>query len=167
MRRLRPLVSVFFAIVSDLIQFMRSTLRPRTSLVAENLFLRKQLAFYGEDKIKPRPLTDAARWSLVLWSRVFDCWSAGIEKAFGYSGAVSLPADHLSPGDSRIDCTHGSGEPNLGPTAGWPPSSRSSWVFCSPRALSASTGHGNQRIAEGEALPRSAGGLSRAITLTR
>ena len=43
MRRLRPLVSVLFAIVSDLTHFLRSTLR----LVVENLFLRKQLAFYG------------------------------------------------------------------------------------------------------------------------
>ena len=40
--------------------------------MAENLFLRKQLAFYGEHKIRPRPLTDAARLSLVLWSRMFD-----------------------------------------------------------------------------------------------
>ena len=40
--------------------------------MAENLFLRKQLAFYGEHKIRPRPLTDAARLSLVLWSRIFD-----------------------------------------------------------------------------------------------
>jgi len=47
MRRLRPLVSVLFAIVSDLTHFLRSTLRSRNRLVAENLFLRKQLAFYG------------------------------------------------------------------------------------------------------------------------
>jgi hypothetical protein len=41
-------------------------------LVAENLFLRKQLVFYREHQIRPRPLTDAARLSLVLWSRLCD-----------------------------------------------------------------------------------------------
>src|SRR5215469_17255985 len=72
MRRFGPLLSVFVAIVFDLTQFLRSNLRSRTSLVAENLFLRKQLAFYAEHKIRPRPLSDAARWSLVLWSRPFE-----------------------------------------------------------------------------------------------
>jgi hypothetical protein len=36
-------------------------------LIAENLFLRKQLAFYQEHKLNPQPLTDAAHWALVLW----------------------------------------------------------------------------------------------------
>jgi putative transposase len=40
--------------------------------MAENLFLRKQLAFYREHKIIPRPLTDAARLSLVFWSRLLE-----------------------------------------------------------------------------------------------
>ncbi|MGA8151170.1 MAG: helix-turn-helix domain-containing protein [Terriglobales bacterium] len=51
---------------------MRLTLRSRTALAAENLFLRKQLAFYCERKIKHRPLTDAARLSLVFWSRLLE-----------------------------------------------------------------------------------------------
>src|SRR5215472_15657556 len=38
-------------------------------LIAENLFLRKQLGFYQEHQIKPRRMTDAARLSLVFWSR--------------------------------------------------------------------------------------------------
>jgi transposase InsO family protein len=46
--------------------------RSHSVLVAENLFLRKQLAFYQERKIAPRRLTDAARLSLVVWSRLFD-----------------------------------------------------------------------------------------------
>jgi len=41
-------------------------------LVAENLFLRKQLAFYKEHKMQPQRLTDAARYTLVVWSRMFD-----------------------------------------------------------------------------------------------
>jgi hypothetical protein len=34
-----------------------------SSPVAEDLFVRKQLAFYQERKVKPRRLTDSARFS--------------------------------------------------------------------------------------------------------
>jgi len=44
-------------------------------LSAEVLFLRKQLAFYQEHQVQPRELTDAARFSLVLWSQLFN-WRA-------------------------------------------------------------------------------------------
>src|SRR5260370_107656 len=50
----------------------RVAFRSHASLVAENLFLRKQLAFYEERKIKPHRLRDAARLALVFWSRWFD-----------------------------------------------------------------------------------------------
>ena len=63
-------------VVSNLIPFLTVIFRSRTSLIAENLFLRKQLAFYQENQRKPQLLTDAARWSLVLWSRLFDWRSA-------------------------------------------------------------------------------------------
>ena len=56
----------------DGLRFLGATLRSRTAVSAEVLFLRKQLAFYQEHQIRPRPLTDAARFSLVLWSRLFD-----------------------------------------------------------------------------------------------
>src|SRR5450756_476449 len=73
MPRSRPNISALvFSLASDLAQFLRSAFRSRTALVAENLFLRKQLAFYREHKVRPRPLTDAARLSLVLWSRLFE-----------------------------------------------------------------------------------------------
>jgi hypothetical protein len=36
-------------------------LRPKTSLAAENLFLRKQLAFYQERKLKPRRADNPTR----------------------------------------------------------------------------------------------------------
>ena len=68
----RPAISALVStFASDLISFLKSAFRSRTTLVAENLFLRKQLAFYREHKIRPQPLTDAARLSLVLWSRLF------------------------------------------------------------------------------------------------
>ena len=57
---------------ADLLRFLRTTARSRISLVAENLFLRKQLAFYQEHQVKPRRLTDAARIALVFWSHWLD-----------------------------------------------------------------------------------------------
>src|SRR5260370_36661531 len=69
-----PALVVTFA--SDLISFLKSAFRSRITLVAKNLFMRKQLAFDREHKIRPQPLTDAARLSLVLWSRLFDWKSA-------------------------------------------------------------------------------------------
>jgi hypothetical protein len=41
-------------------------------LAAEILFLRKQLVFYQERKIKPRRFDDAARLSMMLFSKFFD-----------------------------------------------------------------------------------------------
>ena len=41
------------------------------------LFLRKQLAFYQEHQVQPRKLSDAARFSLVLWSQLFN-WRAAV-----------------------------------------------------------------------------------------
>jgi hypothetical protein len=55
----------------DAVGFARSSFRFRTALIAENLFLRKQLVFYQERQIRPRRLTNAARLSLVCWSRFF------------------------------------------------------------------------------------------------
>jgi putative transposase len=55
----------------DVLRFLGATLRSRTAVSAEILFLRKQLAFYQEHQIRPRRLTDAARFSLVFWSRLF------------------------------------------------------------------------------------------------
>jgi putative transposase len=72
MQRVRSLIAVLFSFASDLGQFLRSAFQSRTALVAENLFLRKQLAFYREHKVRPRRITDVARLSLVLLSRLFD-----------------------------------------------------------------------------------------------
>ena len=53
-------------ILADLIHFLCLGLRSRTSLAAENLFLRKQLAFYQERKVKPRRADNPTRHTLVL-----------------------------------------------------------------------------------------------------
>ena len=59
-------------ILGDLIHFLCLGLRSRTSLAAENLFLRKQLAFYQERKVKPRRADNSTRLTLVLLSRWFN-----------------------------------------------------------------------------------------------
>jgi len=59
-------------ILGDMMQFVRLCFRSRTSLAAENLLLRKQLAFYRERKIKPRRADNPTRVTLALLSRWFD-----------------------------------------------------------------------------------------------
>lgn len=51
-------------------------LRPRESLKAEILFLRRQLALYRERGVKPRRVDAATRVTLALLSRCFDWRSA-------------------------------------------------------------------------------------------
>jgi putative transposase len=53
-----------------------SSLGSRTALIAENLFSRKQLAYYQDCETRPRRQTKAARLWLVLWSTFFDWKSA-------------------------------------------------------------------------------------------
>lgn len=52
------LAQSWLRILCDQVRFLRLVLRSRTSLAAENLFLRKQLAFYQERKVKPRVPTE-------------------------------------------------------------------------------------------------------------
>jgi len=58
------------ALTADLLYPLRSTFRSRAQLAAEHLFLRKQLAFYVEQKVRPRRATNATRVALVLRSRL-------------------------------------------------------------------------------------------------
>jgi putative transposase len=80
MHRIRSLLNslslLLLAFFADIVQVLRSLVRTRGSLIAENLFLRKQLAFYQEHQVQPRRLTDAARFLLALWSNFFDYKSA-------------------------------------------------------------------------------------------
>ena len=45
--------------------------RSHTALVAENLFLRKQLALFQERKARPRRAADSTRWVMAALSRFF------------------------------------------------------------------------------------------------
>ena len=65
-------VGTIVRVVRDILQFVSSMLRPCAQLVAENLFLRKQLALYLERRIKPRRAGDATRLILVALSRLID-----------------------------------------------------------------------------------------------
>jgi putative transposase len=67
----RRLFSVGFEFRRAGLRFGRSLIRRRTSLVAENLFLRKQLAAYVERNSKPCRLSDTDRLTLLLLSRCF------------------------------------------------------------------------------------------------
>ncbi len=71
-RNFRPVLNVLWELLRDGLQFLNVVARSRTAVAAEVLFLRKQLAYYRDHQIRPRRLTDAARLSLVLWSRLFD-----------------------------------------------------------------------------------------------
>jgi hypothetical protein len=61
---------------ADLLSFLVLNLRSKSSLAAENLFLRKQLAFYQERRIKPRRTSHPTRLTLLWLSRWFDWRSA-------------------------------------------------------------------------------------------
>jgi len=66
------LLSSVIDLVGDVIRFFPLLVRSRSALSAEVLFLRKQLAFYEERQVEPRRLNNAARLSLVVWSRLFE-----------------------------------------------------------------------------------------------
>ena len=60
------LAATFSDLLVDLLKSLKAAVRSRSSLVAENFFLRKQLAFYQEHEVKPRRLTDAARIGTIV-----------------------------------------------------------------------------------------------------
>ena len=68
---LRHLCRVGATLGIDALRFGAAWSRSRTTLAAENLFLRKQLALYRERKVNPRGATDPTRLALVLLARVF------------------------------------------------------------------------------------------------
>jgi putative transposase len=70
------LVKMVIRMLADLIGLAALSLRPRNSLIAENLFLRRQLALFKERSIKPRRIDVATRFSLAFLSALFDWRSA-------------------------------------------------------------------------------------------
>src|SRR3984893_19178991 len=74
---IRSTLLILINAAHDGLRFLRKMACSHSALAAENVFLRKQLAFYQEHKIRPRWLSNAARFSLLLWSRLFD-WQGGL-----------------------------------------------------------------------------------------
>ena len=55
----------------DLVVLVALAARPRAALVAENLFLRKQLALFQERKVRPRRADVSTHWMLAALSQWF------------------------------------------------------------------------------------------------
>jgi putative transposase len=72
LHHLVQLVYILLVLLGNAARFLLLCLRPPAALVAENLFLRKQLALYQERHVKPRHATDATRLTLVWLGRWFD-----------------------------------------------------------------------------------------------
>ena len=71
---LRALIVAVLAVLRDLI---RVGFRTRAQIIAENLFLRRQLALYQERKTRRRRPTPAAKLALVVLSRFFP-WATAL-----------------------------------------------------------------------------------------
>ena len=67
---LRSLLSILLITAGEGVQFLWLAVSSRAELSAEVLFLRKPLAFYQEHQVQPGKRTAAARFCLVLWSRL-------------------------------------------------------------------------------------------------
>ena len=76
-RNLCSAFSTMGELLRDSLQFLRTISHSRAALAAEILFLRKQLAYYQDHRIRPRRLRDASRLCLLFWSRLFD-WPAAL-----------------------------------------------------------------------------------------
>src|SRR3982751_3901530 len=74
--RLSRMVRNLRTIVNDGLRFFAAVWRGRTALVAENLFLRKQLALFREREKKAMPTTPADRFVFSKLARWFDWRSA-------------------------------------------------------------------------------------------
>jgi putative transposase len=61
-----------FGVLLDTWTFIRLCFMPRTTVAAENLFLRKQLGLFVERRVKPHRATDAIRFTPARLSRLFD-----------------------------------------------------------------------------------------------
>ena len=74
---------------------LRLLLLPRVALIAENLFLRKQLALFRERNVRPRRWTNRTRAVMVFLAKFFD-W---------HDALVIVKPEHLSNGTaSPFEC---------------------------------------------------------------
>ena len=64
-------------VLFDLVELLRLATKSRSALMAENLFLRKQLAMFQERNIRPHRAQDSARWLMACLSGLFD-WRSSL-----------------------------------------------------------------------------------------
>ena len=104
--------TVLLLLRDDLFHFVALTCSSHRRLAAENLFLRKQLAFYIERKVRPRRLNDAARIALVVLAWAID-WRqllVVVRRTRSYCGtgrdsACSGVGSHGAPAAPGFLCT--------------------------------------------------------------
>src|SRR5437879_814239 len=72
MRLFVHVIRTIFGVFGDALIFIRLCFRPTAAVVAENLFLRKQLGLFVEREVKPRRATDSVRFTLAQLCRCFD-----------------------------------------------------------------------------------------------
>jgi hypothetical protein len=73
----------------------------RTALIAENLFLRKQLTLFQERQVEPRRATRTTRLAMLVPSRFFD-WRAAlvIVKPETFVRILALEIPQARPSDA-------------------------------------------------------------------
>jgi hypothetical protein len=71
-RHLVQFPCILLTVLGDVVCFLRLCLRSPSSLAAENLLLRQQLALYQERHVKPRRATHAPRLALLWLGRWFE-----------------------------------------------------------------------------------------------
>lgn len=64
--------SIVVTISTDILRLISGLFHTRTALIAENIFLRKQLTMYKERNIKPKRANDATRIVMVFLCKLFD-----------------------------------------------------------------------------------------------
>jgi hypothetical protein len=92
---------------SDLLTFTRLFFSTRAALVAENLFLRRQLPLFHERKSKPPKITRPTRLAMIFLARFFDWREALIviqPETFSAGCTMNIGSKRRSLGDGRNFC---------------------------------------------------------------
>ena len=124
-RDVLSVLSIVVRVLSDLISWCGLVFRRRSSLEAEILFLRRQLALYTERGVKPRRIDSATRVILAFLSRWFALRSALVvvrpETSLApsrFQAPVAVEVTAWAPADSagitRADPTDGERESSSG-----------------------------------------------------
>ena len=72
LKALNHVLNVLLDLLLDALRFLSLTVPSGVELRAENLFLRKQPAFYAERKTKAQRVKDGTRILFVFLSKLFD-----------------------------------------------------------------------------------------------